>query len=238
MSTILDRERAIAEESFASAVPYEIADEYIHFPDNLVGKTVVDIGAGASDVSAVLRRVGSDPWAIDPRYGDIKGLRRSVDQFLTGRLNMVNDVAWQRGGPLREMMEGNKRYADCSRRAKDRFLWDYDKVRSSRYLEAYAGSIPLGDNFADFCFSLQCVSKFLIEDWEVFKNAVFEALRILKPGGQLKLQPWLGGTIDWNGVRVRNARELQRLLSREGIPFASESCTHMFTSPVLRITKP
>lgn len=77
------REQKLAEESYSSAAPLRTVSYFIRFPEDVEGKYVLDVGAGASTATLELRRKGALAFAIDPRYNDLKDLKRSVD----GQLN-------------------------------------------------------------------------------------------------------------------------------------------------------
>lgn len=118
----------------------------------------------------MLRKRGAQAFSVDYKYSDLKDLRKSVNRYLAS--------------------SGDKVYVKKSRETQNRFFGHIQNRRNTSYAAALAGALPFPDNSFDLCFSLQCMSKFLVEDPNVFMGAVKEALRVLKPGGQLKMQPW------------------------------------------------
>jgi SAM-dependent methyltransferase len=133
--------------------------------------------------------------------------------------------------------ESSQLYVRKQRQARDAFFGNLGR-HSENYIGALAGELPFQDDTFDFAFSLQTISFFLIRDREVFMHSVNEALRVLKPGGELQLQPWPGNPmVPWPKINNENAGALVRDLRSRGIRYAVKPTTPM-TSPVLRVVKP
>ncbi|MFH0936702.1 MAG: methyltransferase domain-containing protein, partial [Candidatus Daviesbacteria bacterium] len=80
------------------------------------------------------------------------------------------------------------------------------------------------DNSFDLCCSLESITKFLLKDKEVFEQAISEALRVLKDGGQLILQPWANKRISfgWTEQEFKNAKSYKHFLENHRIPHKLE----------------
>ncbi len=170
------------------------------------------------------------PTEADPRMWSM-AIQITLDMIKdTRRKNIVQ-------GAARQEREHNLSYVRQQRQARDAFFGNLAR-HSGNYLAALAGELPFQDNSFDFVFSLQTISFFLIRNREVFMNSVHEALRVLKPGGELQLQPWVGNPlVPWPNLTRITALALIQDLRSKGIRYMTKPTTQM-TSPVLRILKP
>ncbi len=221
----IDPEKNIAEISFSSPASFETVKYCIDFPKELHGKYILDIGGGASSATFELRKRGAIAYAVDYRYKDLKDLKRSVDKYLLG------------DSITRSMSADDKFYANAQRRSRNTFFETVDKTGYNYYIAALAGNLPFKDSMFDLCFSVQAVTRFLIQDYDVFIDSVKEGLRVLKPGGELQLQPWLGSRLaPWPIEWRKTATNLHTHLREKGIKYTIEE-TLPQASPRLRITK-
>lgn len=78
-----------AEDSFSTAAAYKLTDEFIHFPGNLKGKIVIDIGAGGSSAVWGLRQKGVQAYGVDIRYRNLREVQGSTEKYL---INTANDI--------------------------------------------------------------------------------------------------------------------------------------------------
>lgn len=224
-SEITKKEEQIAETSLSSPASLDLVKANIAFPTELKGKYILDIGGGASSATFELRKLGAIAFAVDYRYKDLKNLRRSVDEYLLGP---------SKGGPI---PPDEQDYVNKQRRSRNTFFETIDKGYNY-YIAALAGNLPFGDKTFDLCFSVQTISAFLIKDGGVFMNSIEEGLRVLKPGGELQLQPWLGSSIlPWSKDLRKTAADLHTYLREKGIKYAVEPTADSWGSPRLRITK-
>lgn len=264
--SLTNREQKLTQESFSTAAFYELVSRIINFPSELKGLTIVDIGAGASPAVLELQRRGAIAIAVDYRYKNPKEVKTSVDRQLTGanpiaRGNKAlqekihkevseeipfgaNPHLWSLAVKMAKTAEKGQeqQFIKMSRKARDEFLFNLKKGKIEA-VAAFAGALPFKDNSLDFCYSLQCLSTFLLKDGEVFMGAIKEVLRVLKPGeglkpgGQLQIQPWISGRVEWSETERQNALFLQKYLKENNIPYFVEATSPM-ASPRLRIIKP
>jgi len=235
--SVLDRERHIAQESFSAGLSFERASILINFPKDVSGLTIVDIGAGASPAVLGLQEHGAKAIAVDYRYEDLKDLKTSIDRDLSGnRMNQVLSIARGMGESIKDTRGDMKQYARSMRKDMGLFFHAHEN-RKIQLVAASAGSLPFRDESVDFIFSIQCISRFLIKDRDVFINVVSEATRVLRPGGELQLHPWISTVYDWNKEDKYNAWELKAYLKEQNMPYFVEQIGSMI-SPRLRIVKP
>ncbi|MBI4100458.1 hypothetical protein HY439_01825 [Candidatus Microgenomates bacterium] len=64
-----------------------------------------------------------------------------------------------------------------------------------------------------------------------------EALRVLKPGGKLKIFPWISKHYEWSKMKRKNAAGLLGWLESKGISYDLQS-SHPADPPHLTIIKP
>lgn len=76
------REQGLAEQSYSTAAPLRTVSGFIRFPNDVRGKHILDVGGGASTATLELRKQGALAFAIDYRYKDLRGLKKSVDNQL------------------------------------------------------------------------------------------------------------------------------------------------------------
>ena len=192
--------------SFVSAVRFAVAKTMIDLPSDLHDKTILDIGGGASDFILNLRELGAHAISIDFRYKDLEELTAPytgyLKDFLTQnpvhaeavRLRQPSDgtsLLEKLGNFLKEKMleKGWGGYAVQSERTHKRFLEDVRSNGGTSYVAAFAERLPFKDNIADFCYSIECLSAFTINNKSAFIKSVSEAIRVLKPGGELQIYP-------------------------------------------------
>lgn len=263
---LIARERTLAQESFSSACFSSGTSFYIDFPQNVEGMTILDIGAGASPNILELQKRGARAIALDFRYNRLYILKRSVNKSLLGndpitRLNRerkeksfqevraemplgANPMLWRLATQMAKKVQeaGNIDYVKRCKEAEELFFRSHRR-REVRAVAALAGALPFRDETFDFCYSLQCISKFLIGDREVLLQAASEALRVLKPGeglkpgGQLQIHPWVGPNFEWSNTEKDNAKALLQDLNDKKVPYFIESLG-IQSSPRLRIIKP
>lgn len=231
MSEILNvHESKIAAESYPTAANFNLVSKYIWFPPNVEGSTILDIGGGASTAVLELRRKGAQAYAVDYLYGNLPSFEQSIDDFIVdpshqsrlirqeqplfstlNQLNTMKPLGIDR--KVWREKASRKTYYDMTRNTSEEFLSSVSTA-GSPYVAALAGALPFSDDTFDMCYSLQCVSQFLVEDPEVFMTAVLEGIRVLKPGAVLQLHPWLrhpseGNTPAWRESAYRLHRYLQ-----------------------------
>lgn len=165
-----------------SALSRDASRALIDFPAKLTGIRVLDIGAGESDCTAWLNKQGASAYAIDPRYRDVRLLRHDTDITL---LPKFQKCASRYGTAVAENLRRS------IERTRGIFMSDMN-LHPNYYIAALAGSLPFSDESFDFIYSIDCITKGLDEDETIFRQAINEALRVLRRDGTLQLHPYLG----------------------------------------------
>ena len=167
-----DFEISLSLETFSVPNPGCILIKDLCLPDELQGKSILDIGGGASDMTALLLELGADAFAIDPRYDESwNSLAREA------QVDAVNCVGMSECD-LREY----RRVAQC-------FVVSAEQA-PDRYVTAFATKLPFPDEQFDIVCSVYCLTSFLSYRRSIFLQAMNEALRVAKPTGTLHLYPF------------------------------------------------
>lgn len=207
---LLRQEQSLAEKSFSTAADYQMVAFLMKFPEVVEGKTILDLGAGASETVIELQKRGANAIAVDYRYQNLNSLQLSIDQQLQKM--------------RRRAIPGQPDYQQKTNLARQAFFESRDK----QLITAIAGALPFKDNSVDIVYSIESVIPFLINNNEVFTNAIQEALRVLKPKGQLRLFPWNFDNI--------NGQKLTRYLREQETGYRIEP-VHALVSPRFVVTK-
>lgn len=157
------------ERTFITDSDFEYNQKVIGFPNDIVGKRILDVGSGVSIAVEELAKRGAIAYGIDPIYSDRNRIWQSYQRTIRmGHTNTTYD----------EKLKGS---------VKD-FLDDH--LSNGRYIAASATNLPFRDNSLDLVYSNQCLTAFLVKDQETFLRAIAEAVRVLKSGGSLRIHPW------------------------------------------------
>lgn len=82
---------------------------------------------------------------------------------------------------------------------------------------AFAGQLPFPDNSINICLSSFFIDQLVVKHGDTMIKIVSEVLRVLKPGGNLQINPW-----DPDFVREVNVRNLLSFLERNQVPYYKE----------------
>jgi len=196
---------------------------------------VLDVAGGASSFTASLRQRGIDAVAADPFYGGLteeviaagfKEIGTSSEKIA----NMASVYDWSYYGSPEEHRRLRERSMELF--AEDVRREDFE----SRYFPASLPNLP----FEDGAFSMVFCSHFLFLYGEAFDLAfhaasVKELLRVLKPGGLLRIYPLI--TLKWEpypylaDLIAEAKRYASPELAPSGLPFVPVK------SPVLTLKK-
>lgn len=160
--------RSIQSTAFPAGLYYEI----FHFTEaSFRNKSVLDVGAGASGFVPHLLSRGVDAYALDPKFvpGRYMDLVADVRAYHTSRAGLVGTP------PIMEMTLSA--FTESVAQHPDRYVY------------GYASKLPWPDNRFDVVVSSQLHIKYLIAKPEVFNQSMRELVRVLKPGGMLKISP-------------------------------------------------
>ncbi len=242
--SLTDREKKIVKTSFTSAGDLRMVRAILEIPSDVRGLKIVDIGSGCSSAVAELRNLGADSYGIDPRYRNIKELDKSFNGYMLGISARIRELRKFVSLDTTESEEliTQTTYKEMNVKAFAEFKKDL-KRNPQKYLASLAGRLPFDSECVDLAFSVQCLTKFLINDKDVFFNSIEEGLRVLKPSvegtsiGQLQLQPWFDGTQPWHYEisYIDTASQLLDHLRARDIPYKVRQS--VYGSPHLKIFK-
>ena len=159
-------ESILAKKFGTTAAPGERTMHTFSIPENIKGLKILDVGAGASDFTAMALKRGADAYAIDFRYNNrhdfIDYVKRTLDSFHHDKEAYVSSKNFEQSF-LKEPL---------------------------RYQTAMATDLPFEDNSFDIIISQHLVLGYLDADIELLTKAVNESLRVLKKDGRLSLYPF------------------------------------------------
>jgi len=203
-------------------------------PSDLRGP-VLDVAGGASSFTAHLHSIGVRAMAADPFYEGITdeiidaGYREI--QIASAKISaMAKNFDWSYYG-------SPERQREIRERSMARFADDFRKEDAwNRYFAAALPDLP----FEDDTFGLVVCSHFLFLyadrfDEKFHADAVKELIRVLRPGGELRIYPLVN--LKWDPCPFLDdlLRELQGIATHEllptGLPFTP------VRSPLLRLVK-
>lgn len=176
----------------------------VRMPAEVQGKRILDDGAGASNAVAELVKMGADAHAVDPRYdNDLRSL-------LNPRLRLANY--------LYGFVIPKKGFSKGRREALKQFQQSF-KQEPDRYKRAYATMLPYDSNWFDIVYSRNLIFSFLDVNKNLLMRAVYESLRVTKPGGTVRLYPYMDVQANWpnsvNQLRIQNNELLAVLLKSD-----------------------
>jgi ubiquinone/menaquinone biosynthesis C-methylase UbiE len=175
-----------------SALPWARAGEFVQLPADVKGLAVLDVGAGASDITAILMERGADAYAIDPKYRKKSEINDMIKAHLrSGQYDM----------PTRMTIN------------QTLLKWTASIAKTpDRYKATSATHLPFADNFFDIVFSIDTLTAFLDVDRGILMQSVQECLRVTKPGGRVTFSPFQDIQPIWppaiNALRLRNDEHL------------------------------
>lgn len=197
----------LSKELSLSAMSARASRSCIRFPDCLEGLKILDIGSGQSDCLSSLRSGGALAIGIDPRYGDKSCLEYDMEECmrkLKGRnVPEFGEAQW----------EIQSRRIERAREGFERDL----SLHPGCYIAALAGNLPFPDGFFDFAYSINTITHGLDREYEIFKQAVLEALRVVRHGSELQLYPFLGQ------VHLHLLRNHKKLLQDREVTSAAQN---------------
>lgn len=214
-------EKEIAERMLKTAQTGEL--DGLDFPKEVKGLTIVNIGAGLSTGVLELQKRGANAIAVDYAYTDLDELEKTIglSAIIKGLaiLPELTEKGEFKAGPIK--LTG-KAFADEMRDAfiAQKEFREAQEGGTIKAVAALAGRLPFPDNSVDVCFSVNCITELAGRNRGVFIGAVVEALRVLKPGGNLQLLIW-NSELD-SPVEKQDKKALLTYLKENKIPFRVE----------------
>lgn len=219
-------EQKITERSYVSATTFKAASrDILSLPQDVSGLTILDLAAGASDITAELLARGVNAHALDCSYYDFQELLASFEVAVPMILRQTPPVH------RRHMKKVTVR---AFLRFRDSFF-----THNSHYHPGWLTNLPFPDNFADRTFSINGISH-LAERRELFRKALEEAVRVTRPGGLTIIAPFhTRDSLHKQYARIHNkvARELKRSNGVERIEIIPPQPDGYYKNAVLRIFK-
>ena len=220
-------EFALADRANVTSTSLVLARREIPFPEQLEGKRILEICAGTSSTAKELRQHGATAVAVDYNYGDLKSLQQKSlkdlseyerDQGMRRLAKLQRAIIKASGKNPFGRLDTVKGMFKERKRASQSFFKDV-REHEGIYVAAIAGNLPFQSSIFDFCYSLEGITAFPIQNRETFLNSVDEGLRVLKPGGQLALAFWFPE--EWDSRLTYQAHGILLLshLAKSGIPF-------------------
>ncbi|SRR5258708_4916217 len=196
---MIDLEAYLGKQIPTSATYWENGIEILTIPENLTDVSFLDIGGGASDITANLLLRGANAFSIDPAYksrSDLKG--RILGQLKPENYTKENIARIRQG--LETFMQSIK-------------------TNPNRYRAEFATHTSFQDNFFDYIYSINLVTAYLDIDLDTLNRAVDESIRISKPGATIQYFPFLepepSGSLVINTQRIKNDQSLLDRLSKD-----------------------
>lgn len=171
---IRSTEQRIADSLHLSATSADQARLVLELPEDVSNLTIVDLASGASPLVADLLAGGANAYGVDRLYRDLKKLKREVGTVIP---NVLKNFPPNHKKSQEERLKRN--LATFTRS----FAQSPDKYKGD-----WLTQLSFPDGFADYTVSLHGISD-LAADFDVFSQAVSEALRITKIGGICMLFP-------------------------------------------------
>ncbi|MBO9599507.1 MAG: class I SAM-dependent methyltransferase [Cohnella sp.] len=184
---------------------------------------VLDVAGGGASFTAHLRGIGIEAYAADPFYA---GLTEQVIAEAAKEIEVSSAKIAAGAGAYDWSFYGSpEQHRKLREESLRRFAEDFrSEGARERYVAAALPNLP----FADNAFSLVVCSHFLFLYADAFDErfhtaAIEELLRVLKPGGQLRIYPLV--TLKWEPIPYltdlidRVAGRAKAELVPTGLPF-------------------
>lgn len=216
-----EAERGIADRAGTIASEFSYIAGLIRFPSPIRGKRILDVGSGLSLAGYELKKMGASVVSLDYGYRNTRSLIRSFDKNLSERDYLKSLVPLEHPDLTEEKIEElTDDFIKSSRRTRDRFVSNYNRG-DREMVGALAGALPFPDSSFDFYFSVSCVDEFLVEE-QVFGDIISEALRVVKPGGEIQIFPWTPPLLQVNDNKKIISMKTLASLRSKGVRTATE----------------
>ena len=191
----------LAREAEVTGVAWRSLWRFYSLPDSLEGLTILDVCAGMSDSVFRLRQAGARAHGVDTCYASLEAMfarhRKGFEVTARTVFNVEPDSV--RGKELyRSFTEG--------------FVAGLERGSS---IAASATALPFGDGSFDLVLSFNGIFGTLDFAPAVLRQALLEAVRVLRPGGSLQLLPYQQGTVLND---LERANQLSAVKELAGLP--------------------
>jgi SAM-dependent methyltransferase len=194
---------SLARGAEVTGIAWRSQARFYSLPGPLDGLRVLDVCAGMSDSVYRLRQAGAEAYGVDTCYADLDDmLARHRQGFeVTARNVFAVEPDSQRGRDLyRSFTEG--------------FVAG---LNGSTYVAASATALPFPDAHFDLVLSFNGIFGTLDFAPALLRQALQEALRVLRPGGSVQLLPFQQGPVLNDVERANQLSAIPELAARPGI---------------------
>ena len=184
---VLGMEAKLAEDILPSAMSASACKQVIDFPADLKGKKILDIGSGESECVAWLCSQGAYAVGVDVRYDKPGDLEKDTEKSKAEIRHILISCYGKHMGEVHYTELDDK--IEIARKN----FREHRESSPECYKQSLAGALPFPDGHFDMAFSINCITHGLDQDYRVLCQAVYEAFRTLKKGGELQLYPFFWG---------------------------------------------
>lgn len=169
-----DQEAHAAKIALSTAASFEYLAFSIDFPTE--PSSVLDVGAGGSDVTAQLLSRGYPAYAVDPRYAVPGLVEKKVEEGYT-KLDPSSPLYKHQQPIIREQQAALEVFKESM------------KTNPTHYISASATALPFSSETFDFVFSVNAITEYHSMNKLMLFDAVNECLRVTRSGGRVELFP-------------------------------------------------
>jgi ubiquinone/menaquinone biosynthesis C-methylase UbiE len=194
---------SLARGAEVTGIAWRSLARFYALPDVLNGLKVLDVCAGMSDSVYRLRQAGAQAYAIDTCYADL-------DEMLASHRKGFEVTARNVFGVEPDSQRGRQLYRSFT----EGFVAG---VEGSSYVAASATALPFGDAYFDLVLSFNGIFGTLDFAPVLLREALLEAVRVVRPGGSVQLLPFQQGPVLNDHERANQLAAVRDLASLPGI---------------------
>ena len=199
---------SLAQRAEVTGIAWRSLARFYALPGQLAGLSVLDVCAGMSDSVYRLRQAGAEAYGVDTCYADLEAMfarhRKGFEVTARNVFGVEPDSA--RGSELyRSFTEG--------------FVAG---LTGSTYVAASATALPFADASFDLVLSFNGIFGTLDFAPSLLRQALSEAVRVLRPGGSMQLLPFQQGPVLNDLERANQLAAVRELAGLPGIQVYDE----------------
>jgi ubiquinone/menaquinone biosynthesis C-methylase UbiE len=177
-------------------------------PEDIRGLRILDVCAGGSDLTASLCLLGADAIALDPLFDDPPMLyyRRKLTFAKYFGID-PNDIDNQ------DLKAFEKRPSIMAFRSSI-------ERDPKRYIKGFSHELPFEDSSFDSVLSYNGIIGVLDQDIPLLRKSADEAIRVIKPGGQIQLGARQGSQTYL--ARINTSGFVTELMTRDDVSVSDE----------------
>jgi SAM-dependent methyltransferase len=199
---------SLARGAEVTGIAWRSLARFYALPGALDGLRVLDICAGMSDSVYRLRQAGAEAYAVDTCYADL-------DEMYARHRKGFEVTARNVFGVEPDSSRGQELY------------WSFTEgfeagLEGSTYVAASATALPFGHDSFDLVLSFNGIFGTLDFAPDLLRQALREAVRVLRPGGSAQLLPFQEGPVLNDLERANQIPAVRELASLPGIAVHDE----------------